>query len=82
MSNKVILQNLGEYEIYNSPALVALSSASVYGSTNLSNAIIYGNTKVDYQWALNEIHCYQVMILLISATFLAIYLLQAAEKIQ
>ena len=36
---------------------MAFSSTSIYGSAN-----------IDYWWALNEINCYQVMLLLIAAT--------------
>ena len=59
-----------------------LTSDSIYSSANLSSISIYGSANVDYGWALNEMNCYQAMLLLIAATFSAIYLLQAAEKVQ
>ena len=48
---------------------MAINGASIYGSTNISNASIYGSSNIDYWLALNEIKCYQVMLLLIVATF-------------
>ena len=35
----------------------------------LSSASIYGSANIDYQWALDKINCYQVMLLLIAVTF-------------
>ena len=40
--------------------------------------VTLGNIKVDYQWVLNEINCYQVII---AAHFLTVYMLQAAAKV-
>ena len=53
---------------------MAISSASIYGSTN-----------VDYQLVLNEINCYQVMWLATNCCYifsLSSYVLQAAAKVQ
>ena len=40
--------------------------------------VTLSNIKVDYQWVLNEINCYQVII---AAHFLTVYMLQAAAKV-
>ena len=52
---------------------MAISSTSIYGSTNLSSASIYGSANLDYQWdyqwALSEITVIGYVTTIIAATF-------------